>query len=214
MVEDYPPLSRNLLRLARMSSLPQLLPSTIMGIASIAVGAAITRRGRPMAAGFPQTFPSQLPPPATFVKGTTHLTSRRLRLLLLLLLTSPPTIFIAVVVIAMTGASCCCIAMTTSSLAIPTFISRGEEGKEKTLRPTTHRIHPPLPIILPPRVHILLNSNIGQLSLTLCPKTAPTAPSDAWILSGWRITPPLRCRGVPQSRHRLRQDGQEEGPRG
>ena len=42
------------------------------------------------------------------------------------------------------------------------------------LRPTTHRIHPPLPIILPPRVHILLNSNIGQLSLTLCPKTAPT----------------------------------------
>jgi hypothetical protein len=44
--------------------------------------------------------------------------------------------------------------MTTSSSAIPTFLSRGEEGKEKTLRRTTHGIHPPLPIVLPPRVLI------------------------------------------------------------
>ena len=108
-----------------------------------------------MAAGFPRTFPSRLLPPATFVQGTIPLTSRRPRLLLLLLLlpTSPPTIFVAVVVIATTGASRR-IAMTTSSSAIPTFLSRGEEVKEKTLRPTTHGIHPPLPIVLPPRVLI------------------------------------------------------------
>ena len=43
MVEDYPPLSRHLLRLARMPSLPQLFPSAIMGIASVAVGAAEER---------------------------------------------------------------------------------------------------------------------------------------------------------------------------
>ena len=62
-------------------------------------------------------------------------------------------IFAAVVIIATTGALRR-VAMTTSLSAIPTFLSRGEEGKEKTLRRTTHGIHPPLPIVLPPRVLI------------------------------------------------------------
>ena len=46
------------------------------------------------------------------------------------------------------------VAMTTSLSAFPTFLSGGEEGKEKTLRQTTHGIHPSLPIILPPHVLI------------------------------------------------------------
>ena len=152
-MEDYPPLSPRLLRLTRMPSLPQLFPSAIISIASVTVGAAVTRRGRLMAAGFPRTFPLRLLPPATFVQGTTPLTSRRPRLLLLLLPTSPPPIFIAVIIIATTGASRC-VVMTTSLLAIPTFLSRGEGGKEKTLRRTTNGIHPLLPIVLPPRVLI------------------------------------------------------------
>ena len=162
--EDYPPLSRHLLRLARMPPLPQHFqiihirskPPAIVGIASEAVGVAVTRGGQPVAVGFPRTFPSRLLIPATFVRGTTPLASRRPQLLLLLLLvmTSPPPIFVRIaIVIATTGASRR-IAMTTSSSAIPTFLSRGEEVKEKTLRPTTHGIHPPLPIVLPPRVLI------------------------------------------------------------
>ena len=153
-MEDYPPLSPHLLCLMCMPSLPQLFPSAIIGIASIAVGAAVTRRGRPTAAGFPRTFPSRLLPPATFVQVTTPLMSRHPQLLLLLLPTSPPPIFVAIVVIATTGVSRR-VAMMTSSFAIPTFFSRGEEGKkEKTLRQMTHGIHPPLPIVLPPRVLI------------------------------------------------------------
>ena len=132
LVEDYPPLLPHLLRLACMSSLPQLFLSTIISITSIAVGAAVMRRGRPTAAGFPRMFPLRLLPPAMFVQGTTPLTSRRPRLLLLLLSTSPPPIFVALVVIAITGASHR-IAMMTSSSEIPSFLSRGEEGKEKTL---------------------------------------------------------------------------------
>ena len=106
-----------------------------------------------MAAGFPRTFPLRLLPPATFVQGTTPLMSRRPRLLLLLLPTSPPPIFIAVVIIATTGALCR-VVMTTSLSAIPTFLSKVEGGKEKTLRRTTRGIHPLLPIVLPPRVLI------------------------------------------------------------
>jgi hypothetical protein len=82
------------------------------------------------------------------VRDSSSSSSRRL-----LLQTSPPPIFVTAIVIATTGALRC-IAMKTSSLAIPTFLSRGEEGKEKTLRRTTHGIHPPLHIVLPPRVLI------------------------------------------------------------
>jgi hypothetical protein len=55
---------------------------------------------------------------------------------------SPPLIFIAIVIIVTTGALRCA-AMSTSLLAIPTFLSRGEEGKEKILQQTSHGSHPP-----------------------------------------------------------------------
>ena len=131
-----------------------------------------------MAAGFPRTFPLRLLPPATFVQGTTPLTSRRPRLLLLLL-TSPPPIFVAVVVIATTDALHC-VAMMTSSSATPTFLSSGVEGKEKTLRRMTYGIHSPLPIVLPPCV-LFPHYSAGDYVLT------------GVVSQTERLNPPPRC---------------------
>ena len=138
--EDNPPLTRHLLRLARMPSLPQLFqiihirlkPSAIIGIASVAVGAAVARRIRPAASVFPRTFPSRLRPPATFVRGATpsHLdvrdSSSSRRLLLRSSSASPSS--------SSSRRRVRRVATTTSSSAIPIFLTGGGgwEGEDLT----------------------------------------------------------------------------------
>ncbi len=129
-------------------------------------------------------------PKSQLMTTTTPLASRYPRLVLLLLPTSPPPIFVAVAVIMTTGALRC-VTMRTSLSAILTFLSRGEEGKEKTLQQTTHRIHPPLPIVLPP---CILIPRYSAGDYVRCRKeddaSSPLFPSTSVVSQMERLYPP------------------------